>query len=247
MDYRIVDDITDPPGDSDALCTERLIRLPGCFLCYEPHDDAPADRASGGPSVSGAITFGSFNVPDKTGPAVIETWSAILNAVPGSRIVLRASGYRLPAVRDLYLGRFRAHGIDPARVEIGGHIGSMRDHLAQYHRIDIALDPFPYNGTTTSCDCLWMGVPLVALRGQWHAARVGASLLTAVGLGDLVAGTREEYVRIAVGLAQDRARLADVHRTLRARMAASPLGDARAYAGKLGNAYRVAWQRWCEH
>jgi protein O-GlcNAc transferase len=241
MDYRIVDEITDPPG-SDHFCTEKLARLPGCFLCYEPHDDAPEPSRGSG---SAGVVFGSFNVTDKTGPQVIETWARILREVPGSRMVMRAHGFRYPAVRELYAQRFAAGGIGPERLELTGHMPEMSRHLAQYHRIDIALDPFPYNGTTTTCDCLWMGVPLVTLRGSWHASRVGASLLTAVGLQELVAEDRDGLVRRAAALASDPARLDELHRTLRQRMAASPLGDAPAYAAKLGEAYRAMWRARC--
>ena len=121
-----------------------------------------------------------------------------------------------------------------------------REHLALYDRVDIALDPFPYNGTTTTCEALWMGVPVVTLRGDRHAGRVGASLLTQVGLSDLIADSTEAYVEMAVALTSDPARLCELRQSLRPRMAASPLCDAPAFARKVEAAYRTMWRRWCE-
>lgn len=241
MDYRIVDEITDPPG-SERFCTEKLWRLPGCFASYEPHDDAPPPRP---PIGDEPVVFGSFNVQNKVGPRTVGAWARILAQVPGSRLILRGYGFQAPSIRTMYEQMFRGQGLDPARVEMSGTIPAMGEHLAQYRRIHIGLDPFPYNGTTTSCDCLWQGVPLVAFAGSWHAARVGASLLTAIGMPDLVAPDVDGYVRIAVELAHARNRLAEIHRTLRARMAASPLGDAPRCALALGDAYRATWRAYC--
>ena len=225
IDVRLVDEITDPAPASDAYCTERLVRLPGCFLCYEPHEDAPPPRRP--LDVDGAfVTFGSFNVADKTGPAVLDLWARLLRETPGSRLILKSLSYRPPEARERILARFRAAGVDPGRVSIVAEEQSMADHLAWYRQVDIALDTFPYAGTTTTCDALWMGVPVVTLRGAWHPARVGASLLAAVGLPELVADDPDHYVRIAHALADDRERLAALHAGLRPRLAASPLLDA---------------------
>jgi predicted O-linked N-acetylglucosamine transferase (SPINDLY family) len=131
-------------------------------------------------------------------------------------------------------------------VELAAQLPGTAAHLAAYHQVDIALDPFPYNGTTTTCEALWMGVPVVTLRGDRHAGRVGASLLTQVGLPDLIAASVEEYVEIAAALAGDAARLSDVRRSLRQRMAASPLCDGRAFARKIESAFRSMWRKWCE-
>jgi protein O-GlcNAc transferase len=135
--------------------------------------------------------------------------------------------------------------VGPERVELAPWLPEQA-HLALYDRIDIALDPFPYNGTTTTCQALWMGVPVVALRGDRHASRVGASLLTQIGLTDLIADSIGAYVEIAVALASDPARLADLRHSLRRRMAASSLCDAGGFARKTEHAYRTMWQRWCE-
>jgi protein O-GlcNAc transferase len=246
MDYRVVDDFTDPSSnpDSDRYCTERLARLPRCFLCYEPHDDAGPFRPPIDPT-RGPVTFGSFNVADKTGPSVVELWAKILGRVEGSRLLLKAASYRPAGVRERYLALFQGHGVDPSRVEILAEYSTMPEHFRTYSRIDIALDTFPYAGTTTTCDALWAGVPVVTLAGSWHVARVGVSLMNAVGLPELVGRDPEHYVQIAADLAADRVRLADLHRTLRQRMAGSVLLDAPAYGKRLGDAYRAMWREWC--
>lgn len=244
IDARVVDDITDPESDPAAAsyCTERLVRLPGCFLCYEPHEEAPPPRS---PIGDGPITFGSFNVTDKTGPQCVDVWAGILRNVPHARLVLKSLSYRPAAVRERFLSIFEERGVESGRVQIIAERSTMAEHLAAYGGIDIALDTFPYNGTTTTCDAMWAGVPVITLRGSWHVARVGASLLSAVGATDLIAETPEAYVQLACDLARNRSRLAELHRTLRERMARSVLTDAAGYAQRLGAAYRTLWRAWC--
>lgn len=250
VDWRIVDAVTDPPG-SEPFCTERLARLPGCFLCYDPHEHAPPPRppiVDLDPSWLGpeaGITFGYFSTPDKCSAGTLDAWARILRELPGSRLMLKGAGYVHQAVRERFLAALKDRGVEGHRVAMHPATPAMHDHLAHYWRVDIALDSFPCTSTATTCDALWMGVPVVTLRGRWHAARVGASLLTAVGLPDLIADSVDDYVRIAVQLARDRVRLARLHRELRDRMAASPLGDARAHAGALGDALRRMWHDWC--
>ena len=140
---------------------------------------------------------------------------------------------------------FAAHGISPERIELISIKLSFTEHLDMYNRIDIALDTFPYNGTTTTCEALWMGVPVVTLAGNTHASRVGMSLLSNIGLPELVAGTSEEYVSIAVNLAGDLKRLGELRGSLRDRMARSVLFDAKRFALDLENCYRTMWEQWC--
>jgi len=142
------------------------------------------------------------------------------------------------------LARLGERGVAADRVELVTWVPAA-EHLAFYHRVDIALDPFPYNGTTTTCDALWMGVPVITLRGHRHAGRVGASLLTRIGLTDLIANSTQEYVEIALALAGNSARLDDLHSTLRPRMTASPMCDENAFARKMEAAFRTMWQHWC--
>jgi protein O-GlcNAc transferase len=148
--------------------------------------------------------------------------------------------------RDLVRARFVAAGVAPERVLLEPGISSWTDHMAAYGRVDIGLDPFPYNGTTTTCEALWMGVPVITLRGDRHAGRVGASLLTRLGLTELIAEDRDDYVAKAVVLAGDRARLAALRADQRARFVASALGDAAQFARDVEAAYRDIWIAWCE-
>ena len=243
MDYRLVDDITDPPG-AEAFATETLVRLGGGFACFEPMQGAPEPAPP--PSLrSGMVTFGSFSSPPKLGERVLDAWSAILTRTPNSRLILKGAAFSDQGARAQLLGRFARRGVSADRIELVSWIPSAAGHLALYNSVDVALDPFPYNGYTTTCEALWMGLPVVALLGDRHGARVSASFLTRVGLRDLIADDLTAYVDIAVAVASDRARLAELRRTLRARMAASPLCDAKGFAREVEQAYRVMWRRWC--
>jgi predicted O-linked N-acetylglucosamine transferase (SPINDLY family) len=236
IDLRLVDSVTDPPG-SEALCTERPLRLDPCFLCYTPPRDAPQPAM---PPADAPITFGSFNLALKISDHAVALWSRALVAVPGSRLLLKSTGLADAAPRSALLARFAAHGIDPARIEMLGHAPTREAHLRTYARVHVALDTFPYNGTTTTCEALWMGVPVVTIVGDRHAARVGMSLLGAAGLGDWIARDDEDFVRIAIDLAVDRASLESWRGSLRASLLASPLLDARGYALRLHAALRAA-------
>lgn len=224
FDFRLVDAITDPPGDSEKLNAEPLQRIAGCFLCYGPPADAPMPFAR---APNAAVTFGSANNFLKIGPQTIALWAQLLNAVPDARLKLRS--FRLFAAaqaRAHVESLFAAHGIDATRLSLVGPADDGADVFGFYRDVDVALDPLVYNGTTTTCEALWMGVPVVSHAGDRHAARVGASLLAAVGRHDLVAETERAYLAIAVRLASEspppRARL-------REQMAASALVDARLF------------------
>ncbi len=245
MDYRLTDEIADPEGVADALHSETPIRLDGGFLCYQPLADAP-EPAPAPFEAEGYVTFGSFNALSKLTAEVAETWTDILDAVPGSRLVLKDRALGEAATRQRIVGLFRTAGANVDRLELLPAAITRAEHLALYGRIDIALDPFPYGGTGTSCEALWMGVPLVTLYGDRHASRVGASLLARVGLDDLVADSIDGYIEQAENLAADGARLAGLRAELRQRMADSPLTDAAGFATRIEAAYREMWRRWCE-
>lgn len=244
IDYRLTDSIADPPGQSDHWHTERLVRLDPCGWCYGPPDDAPPVAPP--PSVvNGFITFGSFNLLAKMGQRVMELWSRILKEVSGSRLLLKAQSFSDEPTRQRIFEAFAKAGIDATRIELLPRTEGAAKHLSLYDRVDVALDPFPYNGTTTTCEALWMGVPVITLEGASHAARVGASLLHAVGLSELVGDSPEQYARIAAELAADRDRLASLRASMRARLEASPLRDEINYTQRLESAYRKMWESWC--
>ncbi len=243
--YRLTDAWADPPGQTEAYHTETLLRLPRSFLCYQPPAHAPAVSVLPANTMQ-RITFGSFNNLAKITPAVIALWSEILKAVPNSRLVIKMHSLDDLPTRDRYQDQFVQQGIDPRRIKLIGVIPDPTHHLAFYGNLDIALDPFPYNGTTTTCEALWMGVPVITLAGATHVSRVGVSLLNAVGLPNLIAATPAEYVAIAVALATDWAVLAKLRANLRQEVATSLLCDAVAHTQAIEAAYRQCWQTYCQ-
>ncbi|MEO8202533.1 MAG: tetratricopeptide repeat protein [Betaproteobacteria bacterium] len=245
IDWRITDVHADPTGEGDAFHSERLFRLAATFLAFQPPAEAPAVQSP--PSVAaGVTTFGSFNVLAKVTPEVVRTWAGILLRVSGSRLLLKAHGLGDVESRAGVIAAFTHHGVEADRLTVLAADGSLHAHLDRYHEMDIALDPFPYNGTTTSLEALWMGVPLVTLRGDRHAARVGASVLDNLGLPELVAEDEREYADLAVRLAGDARRLAGLRAGMRARVAASPLMDRAGFMRALEGSYRAMWRQWCE-
>jgi predicted O-linked N-acetylglucosamine transferase (SPINDLY family) len=239
MDLRITDADADPPGETDLWHTERLIRLPTGFLCYQ----APSRRPVGPlpMEAAGHVTFGCFNALAKVSATTLRLWAAILQALPDARLVVKNGNLGDRAVRMRWLDEAHAHGLPRERIDVAPWAKTVDDHLALYGGIDMALDTYPYHGTTTTCEALWMGVPTVTLAGRDHRARVGVSLLRRVGLDELIAGHPEEYVALAVALAGNRRRLAEMRRTLRARMQASPLCDAPGFARAMEAAIQAAW------
>lgn len=245
IDYRISDQWADPEGAADELSAETIIRLPHGYLCYQPPRGAP-QTAPASCLERDYVSFGSFNHLSKTSDGCVECWARLLGEVPGSRLVLKNESFLDPSVKQEWKSRFAASGVDPGRLQFFGIARSTEEHLGMYAMVDLALDTFPYNGTTTTCEALWMGVPVVTFAGRTHAGCQGASLLSQVGLGDLVAESVDGYRRIAAGLARDRRRLASLREGLRARVAASPLCDGHTVAREVEGGYRAIWKRWCE-
>lgn len=245
IDYWFTDALADPPGQSERFYVEEIVRLPNGFNCYQAPPQSPA--VSPLPALkAGHISFGSFNNTPKINERVIACWAAILRAVPQARLILKARALADRQTRERFERCFTGHGIPAERIEMVSWIPSSADHLQLYHRIDIVLDTFPYNGHTTTCEALWMGVPVVTLAGQTHAGRVGMSLLTHVKLAELVAENLQAYVDIAVGLAHDLEHLAILRQGLRDRMKRSPLMDAASFTRALEQAYREMWKKYCE-
>ena len=237
VNYRITDSYCDPDG-AEAFYSEQLVRMPRCVWPYRPPSFAPPVAPLPAPR-AGRITFGCLNKPIKVSDDAVALWSRVLRVVPGSRLLLlsHADNPDMPA-------RFAAHGIEYGRIAAATRRNAS-EYFELFHHIDIALDPFPYNGDTTTCDGLWMGVPLVTLAGDAFISRRGVSHLANVGLNELIAGSPDEYVRIASSLASDASKLADMRSTLRGRMQSSPLMNERQYAADLEAAFRQMWRRWC--
>jgi len=239
IDYIIADRFVIPPED-DGFYSETICRLPDSYLCFTPPLAAPPV----GPSPVGPVTFGCFNNLLKINDAVVAAWSAILAAIPHSRLLLKTRQLDDAAIRGALVERFAAHGVARERIACAGS-APRAALLAAYGDVDIALDPFPYCGGTTTAEALWMGVPVISLRGDRFTARVGDSILTTVGLPELVAASVPDYVAQASALACDRTRRAALRAGLRARLAASPLCDAARFAGHLEAAYRQMWRTRC--
>ncbi len=240
IEYRLTDAYLDPPGVSDADYTEQSIRLPHCFWCYEPTAGTPPVGAL--PALrNGHVTFGCLNQFAKASRPAQELWIKILRSVPGARLVLHAPAGRH---REALLAQFRDGGIAPDRIEFAERLAHAL-YLERYNDLDLALDPFPYNGGTTTMDALWMGVPVVTLAGRTAVGRGGVSILSNLGLPELIARTPEQYVARAVAMAGDLDRLAALRAGLRERMQSSPLLDGQGYAAAVEAAFRLMWKNWC--
>lgn len=242
IDWRITDPIVDPPGLTDAFHTEKLMRLPRTQWCYRPPDDAPPPSAP--PSEkNGFITFGNPTNLAKVTPKTIEMWSAALREVPNSRLSLKATSLADASTRQILLDAFAARGVANERIHLEAS-GNLREYLNFFNTIDICLDTFPFTGGTTTCHTLWMGVPVVTLIGETSVSRVGASVLTNVGLADLIADSPQRFIEIATKLAAGAERLRSLRQNLRGMMTSSPLCDGQAFARDLEAAYRQMWREW---
>ncbi len=244
MDYRFTDTFADPEGVADAFATEKLVRYSKCAWTYLPPEDAPEclDRSV---DESAPVTFGCFNTMAKVTDAMLQLWARVLAETPASRLLFKGAGLGDAAVRTRYIERFQRLGLPFDRIELLERTPDRVSHLAVYQRVDIALDTYPYHGTTTTCEALWMGVPVVSLGGEQHMSRVGVSLLNAAGHPEWVAADAEQYFQIATTLARDRANLATLRRTLRDDLRKGPLLNHVGQAGRFGAALRQCWIEWC--
>ncbi|MEA2736044.1 MAG: hypothetical protein QOE14_2495, partial [Humisphaera sp.] len=240
IDGRLTDAVVDPPDHAERWNTEPLVRLPRVFCCYQPPADAP-DITPLPAERDGFITFGSFNVLAKVTEETIALWSKILHATPRSRLLMMSFALKDGGVVTDVAKRFAAYGIERGRLELPGG-KPLGDYLRTIARADIALDTFPFNGHTTTCHALWMGVPVISRSGSRPVSRVGRSLLRAIGLEDLCVDSAGAYVETAVRLAADPQRLTCLRSELRPRLAASPLCDAAGFTRELESAYRAMWQ-----
>ncbi|CAM0911619.1 unnamed protein product [Alopecurus aequalis] len=244
IDYRITDSLADTPNTNQKH-VEELVRLPESFLCYTPSPEAGPVCPT--PAISnGFITFGSFNNLAKITPKVLQVWARILCAVPNSRLVVKCKPFCCDSIRLKFLSTLEELGLEPLRVDLLPLIHLNHDHMQAYSLMDISLDTFPYAGTTTTCESLYMGVPCVTMAGSVHAHNVGVSLLTKVGLGRLVAKTEDEYVSLALDLASDVGALQELRMSLRDLMIKSPVCDGEGFTRGLESAYRTMWRRYCD-
>ncbi len=244
MDYLLADRYV-IPGESERYYRERVLRMPDGYLCYDP----PATAPPAGPLPalqSGYVTFGSFNNLVKITPQVVAVWAEILRRCPTARLALKYRGLDQPTVKQRFLDLFATRGVPPQRLGLLSS-SAYAEYLAEYQKIDIVLDPFPFSGGTTTCEALWMGVPVVTCPGETFASRHSFSHLSNVGLTETIAGDLNDYVELAVSLANDLPRLAALRVGLRQRMAVSPLCDGKRFASNLAVLLRDVWQRHVEN
>jgi protein O-GlcNAc transferase len=241
VDYILSDSIADPPGMTEHLYSEKLLRLEPCSLCYRPPANCPSVEPR---AACGKVVFGSFAGRQKLSPRTLSLWVSILRRLPDSELVLKARAWRDPCLREDLREYFARNGVDPSRLRMLSHNNTVLEHLAIYNEIDIALDTYPYGGITTTCEALWMGVPVVALAGRNQVSRLCASVLHAAGLPELVAQGDNDYIDIVVKLAANSDYLAGLKAGLRQQMETSPLRDEPGFSRRLHESLRFAWRAW---
>jgi predicted O-linked N-acetylglucosamine transferase (SPINDLY family) len=244
MDYLLADRYHVSP-EAEPHYREKILRMPDGYVCFDPPANAPEVGPLPAPGQGqGRVTFGSFNNVSKLTPEVLARWAEIVRRVPGSRLVLGSPGLNGTRTRSRIRDAFTSAGVDPERLDLRG---TMRqpDLLAAYNTVDLALDPFPYSGGVTTCEALWMGVPVVTCPGETFASRHSFSHLSNVGLTEFVARDAQDYIDLAVRMAHDLPRLAEIRAGLRERMARSPLCDGPRFAANLTALLRDVWRQWC--
>jgi predicted O-linked N-acetylglucosamine transferase (SPINDLY family) len=250
IQYHLTDGIADPEGETDGHYTEKVFRLPTTNWCYRPPVDIPCQELppivrNKGTSLERPFTFGSFNNCSKMSKLTFQAWAKVLKAAPGSRLLLKASAMADAVTKQVILDRFAAEGIPAERVVMCPQQINLAKHFEFYGNVDLGLDTYTYNGTTTTCEATWMNVPVLTLAGKEHISRVGASLLTNMGLPQLVAHTEEEFVEIAASYARDPEKLVELRKGLREKFRNSPVMDGKRFAGEFGQALRTMWRTWC--
>ncbi len=241
---RFTDREADPVGTKDDFYSEKLVRLTSGFLCYEPLKTAP--EVAHIPSDEGGLRFGSFNNLAKVSDLTLDIWAAALHAVPDSTLHLKRQQLLNDAPKQHFLQQFNRRGINQDRITLHTANNTIEQHLNEYNKIDIALDTSPYNGTTTTLEALWMGVPVLTLKGNTHASRVSSSILHRLDLDHLAVNNTREFAEAAKRLASDPAKLMKLKSGLRDKVRASPLVDAQQFGRSFGSAIRTEWRKWCE-
>jgi protein O-GlcNAc transferase len=244
IDYRFSDGYADPPGMTEEHFSEKIVRLPRTGYCFRAPDQT-LDVSALPAKKNGYITFGSTNRVSKMTPETVKAWSRVMNQVPRSRLVIRSDGLTVPALQRNVQRQFAEYGIATDRLTLLGW-SDFRDYQETFHQVDIVLDCFQFTGHTVTCQALWMGVPVVSLAGQTHTGRMGLSILSNLGMPELVTKDEDEFVAVAVGLANDVPRLEHLRATLRQQMQGSPLMDAETFSKEIAAAYREMWRTWCQ-
>jgi predicted O-linked N-acetylglucosamine transferase (SPINDLY family) len=243
IDYRFVDHIADPVGNlNETYYTEKLFRFSSCAWVYKPYKiniELSEDR-------EGPIVFGCFNNYAKITDHLLTCWSFLLKAIPDSRICIKGMGHTAGMVYEDAWNRIVKSGLPKERVEILNRVEKIEDHLSLYNKIDVCLDTFPYNGTTTTCESLWMGVPVITMKGDRHISRVSMSILNAIGQNEWVAEGKLEYLKLAAKVALERPRTYAMRNELRNQMSKSILVDSRHTSSKFAEALKLCWKQWCE-
>ena len=242
IDYRFTDEIADPTGEPDELHSEELIRLPNGFLCYQGDESVSTNKALPC-SKRGYVTFGSFNNLTKMGSQVIKVWAKILLAVPDSHLLLKSKELTDSSTRSRCLKLFKQEGVSEDRLELHSWMPEKDGHLRLYDHVDIGLDPFPYNGTTTTCEALWMGVPVITMCGDRHSSRVGASILTHVGLEKFIAIDVDGYINMAIEYANNIDSIKSIRTELRHNMQNSDLCNANVFTRNVEQAYQNMYSK----
>jgi len=242
IDFRFTDRLVDD-FETQQKYTEKLVRLPGCFLCYTPPHELPALTEPALVS-NGFITFGSFNNLAKVNNRVLRCWSEILKAIPDSKMLLKCKPFISTALRQKFQDKFEKWGIDSKRIELTHLRASNSEHLSVYNDVDLSLDTFPYAGTTTTCEALVMGVPVITLfKPNHHAHNVGHTLLSRVkGLKDLVAFSEEDYIQKAIALAKDKEKLKVLRKEIRDAFRASDICNGKKFANGLESVFQELWR-----
>ena len=245
MDYRLVDSITDPEGVADRYNTEQLIRLSPTFLCFSQYKKTPSVNPL--PALKkGHITFGSFNNGQKLTDELLTLWGKILISIPHAKLIIKNSIFVDDEAKQEYLKRCVKVGLDTKRVRLLGFIKDTSNHLEVYHEVDIHLDSYPYSGTTTTFEALWMGVPSITLEGAQHRSRVTSSIQAALGLDNFTAKTKEEYCQLAVKMSNDQHALQTIRTELRAKLQNSLMMDKVAFTKQLECFFEAAYHAYPE-